>query len=95
MSPRSAPVRLLTRRFTVKAPLEAGSNWRWVGPFLWITVHDDHRFEARGPAESEITFVLDGEGFGVRVFGRLFASIYARKLDRAIPNLIKELEEDP
>jgi hypothetical protein len=73
--------------------LNAGSNWRWSGPFLWITVHYDHRFRRTGPQESEIEFVLDGEGLAVGVFGRLFAAIYARNLDRAIPNLIKELEE--
>ena len=59
---------------------------------MWITVHFDHQFQRAGPHESEIAFVLDGEGFGAGVFGCLFAVIYARKLDRAIPNLIKELE---
>ena len=72
--------------------LNVGNNWRWVGPFLWLTVHYDHQFKRTGPEESEIGFVLDGEGFGAGVFGRLFAVMYARNLDRAIPNLIKELE---
>ncbi|HEY7213860.1 MAG TPA: SRPBCC family protein [Thermoanaerobaculia bacterium] len=72
--------------------LNAGSNWKWAGPFLWLTVHYDHRFRRIGPEETEIGFVLDGEGFGIGVFGRLFAAIYARNLDRAIPNLIRELE---
>ena len=45
-----------------------------------------------GPEESEIGFIVDGEGFAVKVFGRLFAAIYARNLDRAIPRLIAELE---
>ena len=74
------------------AELNPGKNWQWVGPFLWITIHYDHRFKRLGSEESEIVFVLDGEGFGVGVFGRLFAAIYARNLDRAIPNLIEELE---
>jgi len=73
--------------------LNAGSNWKWVGPFLWITVHYDHRFKRTGPAETEICFRLDGEGFGVGIFGRLFAAIYARNLNKAIPNLIEELEQ--
>jgi hypothetical protein len=72
--------------------LNAGSNWMWVGPFLWITVHYDHRFEEVGPDKTEIVFALDGEGIGVGLFGRLFAAIYARNLDRAIPNLVEELE---
>ena len=74
------------------AELNQGSNWIWVGPFLWLTVHYDHQFKPNGPLETEICFVLDGEGFGCAVFGRLFAAIYARNLDRAIPALIKELE---
>jgi hypothetical protein len=72
--------------------LDPGVSWKWAGPFLWITVHYDHRFARAGPDESEIAFLLDGEGFGVGVFGRLFAALYARDLDRAIPNLIAEIE---
>ncbi len=72
--------------------LNPRANWRWAGPFLWITVHYDHQFRETGPAESEIGFVLDGEGVGAGLFGRLFAAIYARNLDRAIPNLIAEIE---
>ena len=74
--------------------LNPGRNWKWVGPFLWITVRYDHRFTRAGPGETEIGFVLDGEGVGVGVFGRLFAAIYAWKLDRAIPNLIREIEHE-
>jgi len=72
--------------------LKEGTHWRWVGPFLWMTVHYDHQFKRIGPDQTEIGFVIDGEGFGVAVFGRLFAAIYARNLDRAIPNLVTELE---
>ena len=72
--------------------LNEGTNWKWAGPFLWITVHYDHRFTRTGPEESEIGFVLDGEGVGVGLFGRVFAAIYARNLDRAIPRLIDEIE---
>ena len=71
-----------------------GTNWRWAGPFLWITVHYDHQFAHAGLNETEIAFVLDGEGFGAAVFGRLFAAIYARNLDRAIPHLIHEIEAE-
>jgi len=72
--------------------LNVGTNWKWAGPFLWITVHYDHQFAQAGPEESEIRLVLDGEGLGVAMFGRLFAYIYARNLDRAIPSLVRELE---
>ncbi len=71
--------------------LNPGTNWKWTGPFLWITVDYDHQFRELGPRRCEIRFVLEGSGFGVGVFGRLFAAIYARNLDRAIPRLIAEL----
>ena len=54
----------------------------------------NHQFERVGPRETEIGFVLDGAGFCVGVLGRLFAAIYARNLDRAIPNLIREMEHE-
>ena len=73
--------------------LNPGTNWKWAGPFLWLTVHYDHQFTKVGPEESEIGFIVDGEGFGVKVFASLFASIYARNLDRAIAKLVKELEK--
>ena len=75
-------------------------NWKWAGPFLWLSVHYDHQFREIGLEKTEVAFVVDGEGLGVGLFGRLFAAIYARNLDRAIPTLIHELEgvlrtEDP
>ncbi len=72
--------------------LNPGKNWKWVGPFLWLTIHYDHQFRRLAPKESEIRFVLDGEGFGAGIFGRLFAAIYSLNLDRAIPRLVEELE---
>jgi hypothetical protein len=72
--------------------LNPGINWKWVGPFLWLTVHYDHEFSQIGPDECEIGFVVDGEGFGVGLFGRVFAAIYGANLDRAIPRLITGLE---
>lgn len=78
-----------TFRMTELVP---GVHWKWSGAFLWLTVHYDHRFLRTGPEETEISFVLDGEGFGVAGFGRLFAALYAINLDRAIPRLVRELE---
>ena len=37
---------------------------------------------------------LIAEGFGARIFGRLFAAIYSRNLNRAIPKLVEELERE-
>ena len=73
--------------------LNPGVNWRWAGRFLWLTVDYDHRFYPLTAEQSEIEFVLDGEGLGVGVFGPLFAAIYAVNLDRAIPRLVAEVEK--
>ena len=67
-------------------------NWKWVGPFLWLTVHYDHRFESVNSNQTRLRFVLDASGFGVGFFGRLFARIYSRNLEKAIPLLVQAME---
>jgi hypothetical protein len=70
----------------------AGRNWKWAGPFLWLTVHYDHRFEAVDPRHTRLVWVVDAEGVGASIFGRLFAAVYARNLDKAIRALISSLQ---
>ena len=67
------------------------TNWKWAGPFLWLTVHYDHVFEQVTPQQTKLTWIVAGEGFGVGVLGRLFAKIYNGNLDRAIPALTAEM----
>ena len=69
------------------------SSWAWAGPFLWLTVHYDHRFEALGERQTRLVWTVAAQGRGVAVLGRLFAAGYARNLDRAIPNLQRELDK--
>ncbi len=71
--------------------LDPGRSWVWEGGFLWMNVRYDHVFEPTEGGGTRIRFVVEGEGFGQNTLGRLFAAIYARNLDRAIPNLIEEL----
>lgn len=66
-------------------------NWKWVGPFLWLTVYYDHRFEATDSQHTNLTWTVSAEGFGEFIFGRLFAAIYNLNLNKAIPNLISEM----
>ena len=68
-----------------------GTDWKWVGPFLWLTVHYDHRFEAVAPDRTRLTWTVDAEGLGASVLGRLFAAVYSRNLDKAIPALIASI----
>ena len=70
-------------------------NWKWVGTFLWLTVHYDHRFEALDDRRTRLTWVVVAEGLGVSVLGRVFAAIYNGNLSRAIPRLMAELNATP
>lgn len=66
-------------------------SWKWVSGFLWLTVDYDHHCEALSPLQTKLTWMVEAQGFGVSVIGRLFASIYRRDLDRAIALLVQEM----
>lgn len=66
-------------------------SWTWTGPVLWLTIRYDHAFEPVTPDRTKLTWIVEGEGFGTSVFGRLFAAAYNRQLDRAIPALMDEM----
>lgn len=67
-------------------------NWKWVGPFLWLTIDYDHRFQAVNSEQTRMRFILNARGFGAGSLGRLFAKIYSRNLEKAIPLLVKAME---
>lgn len=69
-----------------------GHNWKWAGPFLWLTIEYDHRFESLNSNQTRLRFIVDGHGFAVGVFGRIFAKIYRRNLEKAIPRFVNEVE---
>ena len=66
-------------------------NWKWLAGFLWLTCHYDHHFEELNPTQTKMTFVIAAEGYGKSVIGRLFAMVYRKNLDRAIPSLVEEM----
>jgi Polyketide cyclase / dehydrase and lipid transport len=66
-------------------------NWKWVGAFLWLVVQYDHIFERIDERRTKLTWLVSADGFGVSVLGRLFAAIYNRNLDKAIPCLISKM----
>lgn len=72
--------------------LEPPDRWLWTGRFLWLHVDYDHVFEELAPDATRIRFVVEVRGVGAGSLGRVFRAIYARNLDRAIPNLVRELE---
>jgi hypothetical protein len=47
--------------------------------------------ERRGHSYSLLTWVIEAKGFGKSVIGGLFARVYSKSLDRAIPLLVEEM----
>lgn len=66
-------------------------NWKWDGAFLWLTVLYDHQFVALEAEHTKLIFIIEANGFGASILGPLFARIYRRSLDRAIPRLVGEM----
>ena len=71
------------------------SHWKWISKFLWLPVHYDHRFEPIN-GRTKIQFIVEATGlnFGRWVLGKLYAALYSKTLDRAIPNLVAELNAE-
>jgi Polyketide cyclase / dehydrase and lipid transport len=68
------------------------SSWTWVGPLLWLTIRYDHRFEPLDHRRTRLVWTVAAEG-RAGWLGRFFAAGYGRNLDRAIPNLQRELDQ--
>jgi Polyketide cyclase / dehydrase and lipid transport len=64
-----------------------GRRFRWEGSFLWLGLGYDHLVTTDQTGRVQITFTVEGAGVGVNTIGPLFAGVYARNLDRAIPRL--------
>jgi carbon monoxide dehydrogenase subunit G len=76
----------------VMTELNPPRSWKWVGPFLGCRIHYDHVLAEIDEHQTRITFVLDAEGWSVPIVAGLFARVYRKNLERAIPNLIAEME---
>ncbi len=72
---------------------EPPTRWQWVGRFLTADVHYDHRFEPIDDGRTRLVWTVTADGLGEGSLGRVFGAIYARNLDKAIPNLQRELRE--
>ena len=85
----SAALRLKNRtKASVRVTeFEDGRRFRWEGSFLWMDLGYDHVVTTDDTGRVTITFTVEGAGVGVNTIGPLFATIYARQLDRAIPRL--------
>jgi hypothetical protein len=78
-------------RFVVTS-FVTGERWLWSGKFLWLRVDYDHVLEAVAADRTRVTFDVRVTGFAVGTLGRLFARIYGKNLDAAIPRLVAEYE---
>jgi hypothetical protein len=90
VGPASSATLKLTNhtRATVRVTeFQDGRRFRWEGPFLWMGLGYDHLVTTDDTGRVSITFTVDAAGLGVDMIGPLFAGIYARSLDRAIPRL--------
>ena len=75
-------------RATVRVTeFEEERRFRWEGSFLWMDLGYDHVVTTDDTGRVTITFTVEGAGVGVNTIGPLFAGIYVRQLDRAIPRL--------
>jgi hypothetical protein len=77
-------------RFRVSS-YDEGRGWEWIGPVLWVTIRYDHRFAATAEG-TRLTWTVSEDGTRRSLRGRLFASIYGRLVDRAIPRLQAEMK---
>lgn len=66
-------------------------NWKWRGPFLWLTLDYDHRFESISSDATRFIWTIDAAGSLAGSIGRVFAWQYNRNLDRAIPRQQQEM----
>ena len=82
-----------TSRLTM-TEFRPGRNWKWVGRGrIGPTLVFDHRFNAVDENRTEIDFVVETAGFLEPVFGRLNSVYLGRKLDRNLPRLVADLNE--
>ncbi|MGQ0553848.1 MAG: hypothetical protein ACT4PU_11595 [Planctomycetota bacterium] len=51
------------------------------------------QFDVVAPDRTRLTWIVDAEGFGASLLGRLFAGAYSRNLDRAVPALVTSIQE--
>jgi hypothetical protein len=90
VGPTSSATLKLTNHTTATmkvAQFQEERRFRWEGAFLWLRLGYDHLVTTDDTGRVSITFTVDAAGLGVNLIGPLFAGIYARNLDRAIPRL--------
>jgi len=62
-------------------------RWEWVGGLPGVRIYYDHRFESSGPAATRLEWLVELDGPLAPLIRPVFARVYGRNLDRAIPRL--------
>ena len=62
-------------------------RWEWVGGLPGVRIHYDHRFEASGPTATRLEWLVVLYGPIAPLVRPVFARVYGRNVDRAIPRL--------
>jgi hypothetical protein len=66
---------------------EPPEHWDWARGLPWVRIEYDHRFEASGDETTAMTWVVRLDGPLAWLVRPVFAWIYGRNVDRAIPRL--------
>lgn len=80
-------IKLLGRNTFRMSAWQPPSRWEWVGGLPGVRIYYDHRFESAGPASTRLEWLVTLRGPLSPLIRRVFARVYGRKLDRAIPRL--------
>ena len=69
------------------------SHWKWISNVLGSTIHYDHRFEPINQDKTKMQFIIEANDLGPGKFLllKLYAVMYCKNLDKAIPNLVAEI----
>jgi carbon monoxide dehydrogenase subunit G len=62
-------------------------RWEWVGGLAGVRIYYDHRFESAGPAATRLEWLVALHGPLAPLIRPVFARVYGRNVDRAIPRL--------
>jgi carbon monoxide dehydrogenase subunit G len=66
---------------------EPPGRWEWVGGLAGVRIYYDHRFASSGPAATRLEWSVELHGPLAPLIRGVFARVYGRNLDRAIPRL--------
>jgi uncharacterized membrane protein len=80
-------IRWLGRNTFRMSSWEPPRRWEWIGGLPGVRISYDHRFEPSGPRSTRLEWLVALRGPLAPLVRRVFARIYGRNVDRAIPRL--------